>query len=154
MGYVLRRGGVAIIVFLLAVTLNFAVIRAAPGEYRNHMADVQGVVISPQDRDEIRKSYGLDKPVPVQFLRYLEQTVQGNFGRSIVDAQPVRGKLWEAAKNSFSMVIIGVLAGMLIGIALGTIAGSSRSGWLDGGIVSVASLLYSLPAQWIGMVLL
>jgi peptide/nickel transport system permease protein len=152
--YVARRAGVALTVLFLAVCLNFAMIRAAPGEYQNYFALQQGAALTAHDLQEIRASYGLDQPVPVQFLDYLRQTLSGNFGRSYADGQPVTGKLWAAAKNSILLVLLGTLGGILLGVSLGTIAGSRRGGPLDTGIVAGTSVIYSLPGQWIGMVLL
>jgi ABC-type dipeptide/oligopeptide/nickel transport system permease component len=155
MSFIVRRGGVAIVVLLLAVTLNFVVIRAAPGSYADVLEQRTGLnVLTPEAQAAIDKAYGLNESVLQQYLRYVEQTLKGNFGTSFTDGQPVGPKLWAATKNTIPMVLLGIIVGMIVGVLLGLIAGSRSGGLIDSSIVTFASVMYSLPGQLVGILLL
>jgi ABC-type dipeptide/oligopeptide/nickel transport system permease component len=155
MSFIVRRGGVAIVVLLLAVTLNFVVIRAAPGSYTDVMEQKTGLnVLSPEAQKAVDKAYGLNESIPQQYLKYVEQTLKGNFGTSFVNGQPVGEEIWAAVKNTMPMALLGIIIGMIVGILLGLVAGSRSGGLLDSSIVTLASITYSLPAQLIGILLL
>ena len=155
--YIAKRAAVAAGVLLVAICLNFAIIRAAPGNYADYLISQQnqtGGALDPSQVAQIRREYGLDRPVLVQFSDYLIQLTKGNLGTSFVDKRPVTSVIWGAAKNSIPMLLVGLTLGAIMGIVIGGFAAAFHSRWLDTLITGAATILYSLPAQWLGILLL
>jgi ABC-type dipeptide/oligopeptide/nickel transport system permease component len=130
MRYIARRAGMAVVVLLLAVTLNFVVIRAAPGTYSGNQS------------------------MPAQFLQYVGHTLEGNFGIDYANGHPVSPEIWAAVRISLPLLLFGTAIGIVVGIVLGLIAGARSGGLIDAAIVTIASVAYSLPVQLIGILLL
>lgn len=155
--YIAKRGAVAFGVLLVAVCLNFVLIRAAPGNYADYLISQQrttGGALNAEEVAAIRRQYGLDQPIQVQFADYLLSLAKGNLGTSFVDKRPVTSMIWEAAKNSLPMLTAGLLIGSLLGVAIGVMAAAFHGRWVDILISGLATVLYSLPAQWLGILLL
>lgn len=155
--YVAKRGVVALGVLLAAICINFAIIRAAPGNYADYLVSQQnqtGGALDPGQIARIQHEYGLDRPVPVQFLDYLIQLSRGNLGTSFVDKRPVTSVIWDAAKNSIPMLVVGLALGAVMGVAIGGVAATRHRTWLDNLLTGAVTVLYSLPAQWLGILLL
>ncbi|MEV0590328.1 ABC transporter permease [Nonomuraea cavernae] len=149
---IVRRILSAAVLVWAAITFNFFLFRLAPGNPTAQLSRVpQGSVAL---QEQLNREFGLDRPILVQYFRYLEQLGQGNLGVSFVNKQPVRGNLVDAIGNTLPMVMLGVLLAIVIGITLGVLAGAHRGGPLDHASVGFATFMYSLPAQWIGLVLL
>ncbi|WGX96775.1 ABC transporter permease [Nocardioides sp. L-11A] len=146
-----RLAGAGLLIWL-AVTFDFFLFRLAPGNPVDQMSRIpQG---SRQLQDQLTREFGLDQPMVVQYVRYLEQLSQGNLGVSFVNRQPVTDNLLDAIANTLPLVGLGLLIAIVLGIGLGILAGAYRGRPVDHGAVTFATFMYSLPPQWIGMVLL
>lgn len=155
--YVAKRGAVAVGVLAVAICLNFVLIRAAPGNYADYLISQQrttGGALSTQQVVEIRREYGLDQPVQVQFVDYLVELSRGNLGTSFVDKRSVTSVIWQAAKNSIPMLLVGLLIGSFLGVVIGSVAAAFHGGRIDILLSGAATVFYSLPAQWLGILLL
>lgn len=150
--YVIKRVAIALLTALVAVTLNFVLFRAVPGTAVSDLSQVPGA--TPELKQSLRKEFGLDKPVGTQYVIYLEQLAHGNLGRSYQDRQPVASALGTALANTLPMVALGVVAAILLGILTGALFAwrrGTRLEQLGGGLTIV---LFSLPGQWLGLMLL
>ena len=149
-----RRLLLVIPTLLVVSMLSFAIMRAAPGD------PVQMYVAgglskgSPEDIERIRENLGLNDPLPVQYLRWLEQAVQGNFGYSISSHRPVTDLIRERLPASLSLMGISLLVSMTIGIAVGALAAVKQYSLFDYATTTFAVLGNSLPSFWIGMILI
>jgi peptide/nickel transport system permease protein len=149
-----RRLLLVIPTLLVVSMLSFAIMRAAPGD------PVQMYVAgglskgSPEDIERIRENLGLNDPLPVQYLRWLEQAVQGNLGFSISSHRPVVELIRERLPASLSLMGISFLVSMTVGIAVGTIAAVKQYSLFDYVTTTFAVLGNSLPSFWIGMILI
>ena len=85
-GYVLRRIGLAGLMLFGLVCLTFVIANVAPSD---PAALAAGPDAGRSQIEQARRDYGLDKPLPEQFLRYVTDLAQGNFGRSIATGRPV-----------------------------------------------------------------
>jgi peptide/nickel transport system permease protein len=102
---------------------------------------------------QIREAYGFDKPLPIQYLRWLGRVLTGDFGLSITTRRPVISEVMPAMLNTFELAGGAILLACIGGIALGTLA-AYRSGRLsDRSIGAVAIAGISVPQYWLGMVL-
>jgi peptide/nickel transport system permease protein len=149
-----RRLLLVIPTLLVVSMLSFAIMRAAPGD------PVQMYVAgglskgSPEDIERIRENLGLNDPLPVQYLRWLEQAVQGNLGFSISSHRPVVELIRERLPASLTLMGISFLISMSVGIAVGTFAAVKQYSLFDYVTTTFAVLGNSLPSFWIGMILI
>jgi peptide/nickel transport system permease protein len=150
----LRRILLVIPTLLVVSLLTFAIMRAAPGD------PVQMYVAgglskgSPEDIERIRENLGLNDPLPVQYLRWLEQTLQGNLGFSLISHRPVTELILERLPASLSLMGISLLLSMGVGIAIGAIAAIKQYSLFDYATTTFAVLGNALPSFWIGMILI
>jgi peptide/nickel transport system permease protein len=99
-----------------------------------------------------RAQWGLDKPLPEQYLTYLRNLVQGNLGVSIRTHMPVTEDLGRYLPASAELAIIATLVGILVGIPFGIVSAVRRNQWVDHLIRGVSLLGVSSPVFWLGLV--
>jgi len=105
----------------------------------------------------VRRAYGFDKPLPVQFVNWLWRAAQGDFGLSVATRRPVAAEVGGALANTLMLAGFAVPLSFVIGAGLGTIAGcapATRFGrMLDRLVTGTAVLGVSVPNYWMGLVL-
>lgn len=134
--------------------LSFAIIRAAPGDPVRMYTSSGMSKADSADVERIRENLGLNDPLPVQYLRWLEQAAQGNLGYSIVNHRPVSQLIVEKLPASLSLMGISLLLSMSVGIVVGTMAAVRRYSLFDYGTTIFAFLGSSLPSFWLSMILI
>jgi ABC-type dipeptide/oligopeptide/nickel transport system permease component len=151
--YVIKRIGFALMTIFVAITLNFILFRALPG---NAVADLTRVPnATPALRIALTKEFGLDQSMWQQYLHYLGQLfLHGNLGISFANQQPVTTNLWADLRATLPMVIAGTVVAILIGIVTGFLAAWRRGGVTDVVSTNLAIVFYALPTQFLGMVLI
>lgn len=129
----------------------FGLIRLIPGDPASLMlgdlADADALAAA-------RKTMGLDKPVPLQFVIWLGNVVQGDLGHSVLNGQPVLDLVLQRFSTSAWMVLIAVGLSVLIAVPLGMAAAWKQNGGLDLAIVAMSTLLLSVPTFWLGLMIL
>lgn len=109
----------------------------------------------PQDRlDQMRVEFGLDKSLPEQFVAYLRETAQLNFGLSYQSRQPVWTEIADKVWPTVVLVGLAALLSAVIGVIGGIIAAWRRGSKTDYAITSSTMVFYSMPDFWLGMLLL
>ena len=149
-----RRVLLVIPTLLVVSVLSFAIMRAAPGDpVQMYVAGgmSQG---SAEDIDRIRENLGLNDPLPVQYLRWLGQAVQGNLGYSLASQRPVIELISERLPASLSLMGISLVLSMAVGILIGVIAAVKQYSLFDYATTTFAVLGNSLPSFWIAMILI
>ncbi len=101
-----------------------------------------------------RQQWGLDRPLPEQYLAYLRNLVQGNFGVSIRTHMPVAEDLARYVPASAELAITATLVGIALGIPFGVASAVRRGQWLDHLVRGVSLLGVSSPVFWLGLVAL
>ena len=149
--YVGRRALFALITIFVAISLNFVLFRLAPGD-RTSALRCQGC--TEQFKQELKREYGLDKSIPEQYVIYLKATVTGDLGRSFVTEQPVTSELWTSIKNTVPMILLGTILSIILGLTTGVLAAWRRGTMVDKGSVWGGLLFYSLPTQWLALMLI
>ena len=150
--YVLKRTLFAIITVFVALTLNFVLFRAAPGDATSSLRGCRNC--TPEFRDALYAELGLDKSKLEQYWLYLQGLAQGDLGLSFVSRQPVWDELRDPILNTLPMVGLGYLFSIVFGILVGVIAAWRRGTFADWGGLLSALVFYSLPTQWLGLMLL
>ena len=104
--------------------------------------------------DDLRESFGLDEPLSTQFVLYLRETAQLNFGISYQTRQSVWNEIVDAIPATVALVGVSAVLSALIGTLAGIIAAWRRNSWKDHSITSGTMVFYSMPDFWLGMILL
>jgi ABC-type dipeptide/oligopeptide/nickel transport system permease component len=149
--YVIKRVAFALLTVFIAVTINFALFRLAPGSAVTNLARVPHA--TPETRLALKRQFGLDKSKLAQYGIYLEQLVRGNLGVSFENSQPVRDNLKTALINTLPMVLLGTVFAILIGTFTGVLAAWRRGTPLEAATVTSALGFYSMPTHWLGLML-
>ena len=148
--YILRRILYAIPIAFGVTIFVFLLVHIAPG-------DPLSAVVPPDAPAEtvalLKKAYGFDKPLPVQYGIWLSHIVTGDFGVSIATGRPVASALTAAVFNTFILAFSATLVGFSLGAVLGGIAGYTEGRWLDKLATGAAITGVSVPHYWLGIVL-
>jgi ABC-type dipeptide/oligopeptide/nickel transport system permease component len=149
--YVIKRLVFAVITVFVAVTINFALFRLAPGSAVTNLSRVPHA--TPETRLAIKRQFGLDKSRWEQYVLYLQQLAHGNLGVSFANSQPVTDNLRTALINSIPMVALGTLFAIVLGTLTGILAAWRRGTPVEGASVTTALAFYSMPTHWLGLML-
>jgi len=150
--YVLKRLAFAVVTVFVAVTINFALFRLAPGSAVTNLSRVPHA--TQQLREALTKQFGLNKSKGAQYVIYLKQLLHGNLGVSFENEQPVSTNLRIALINTLPMVFLGTLFSIVIGTLTGVIAAWRRGTPTETLTVSSALGFYSMPTHWLGLMLI
>jgi ABC-type dipeptide/oligopeptide/nickel transport system permease component len=149
--YVLKRVAFAIITVFIALVLNFALFRLAPGSAITNLSRVPHA--TPETRQAIARQFGLDKSKGEQFLIYLKQLAHGNMGVSFENSQPVSKNLRVAISNTLPMVGLGTLFAIIFGTLTGVIAAWRRGTATEHVTMATALGFYAMPTHWLALML-
>jgi peptide/nickel transport system permease protein len=149
--YLLKRIVQAIITLFLMSMIVFLLGRLSGDPVPLLLGDLA----TKEDRALITKELGLDKPIPVQYIIYLKNALHGDLGTSIRGARrPVVSMVLERIPASFELALTAALISILIGLPLGVISAVRRGSFLDTAGRVLAMLGQSMPAFWVGIVLM
>jgi ABC-type dipeptide/oligopeptide/nickel transport system permease component len=149
--YAIKRTAFAVVTIFVAVTVNFALFRLAPGSAVSNLSRVPHA--TPQLRLALTKQFGLDKSKGEQYVLYLKQLLHGNLGVSYANQQPVSANLRTAIGNTLPMVMLGTILAIVVGTLTGVIAAWRRGTALESVTVTTALGFYSMPTHWLGLML-
>jgi len=122
--YFIKRLVFAVVTVFVAITINFALFRLAPGSAVSNLSRVPRA--TPETRQALKKEFGLDKSRGEQYVLYLKQLAHGNLGISFANQQPVSSNLTTALKNTIPMVLLGTLFAIIFGTPTGVISAWRR----------------------------
>lgn len=148
--FILRRLFLGMIVLLGVVIITFFLTRVIPSD---PAAKWVGPRAKPEQIAKARIELGLDKPLYVQFFKYLTDLVQGDLGHSLRTRRPIMLDLKENLPATIELVLISTIAAVFIGIPLGVISAKRKDQWLDhiSRLFSVG--VVSLPTFWVALIL-
>lgn len=140
--YVLKRLGYMLATFYVVVTFTFLAMKLVPGtpfKFANRL--------SPDQLNQLKHFYGLDQPIPVQYVQYLWNFIHGNLGGSFqFGMEPVTQLLSAKFPVSLDLGIESIIVGTILGLFLGIVAGLHRGRALDWGTITVSVLGISIPS--------
>jgi peptide/nickel transport system permease protein len=148
--YVLARLGFMALMLFGLLVITFGVSHIAPGDPARLAA---GPDATQSMVETVRQKYGLDQPLPVQFVRYIRGIASGDLGESIRSKNRVVDDLARFFPNTFELVTLALAFAVLVGIPLGMLSAVYQNTWVDHltRIVSVSGV--ALPAFWLGLML-
>lgn len=146
--YVLRRLVESAVTLALATVVVFLGVRALPGDPARALA---GEEADPAAIAEIRAKYGLDLPLPVQYIKYLENVFQGDMGRSMRTGIPVTETIGHALPVTLQLAAFSMAVAVLVGVGSGVVAAVRRRTTAEWGANTIALLGLSVPNFWLGL---
>lgn len=149
--YVLRRLVWTLPTLLLVGLLVFVLMRLVPGD---PALLILGDSATPEQLAALRADYGLDKPIPLQFVYWLGEVVQGDLGKSITSGEAVLPLLLERFQVSAAIVLVAVALAVLLAVPAGLYAAWKQNSVVDTVIVAAATFFLSIPSFWLGLLLL
>ncbi len=145
----------SIVGILLVVTIGtFVLIKLSPIDPVSMKFNLLGATPDPVVVAQIREQLGLNDPWWQQYLRWLGQIVQGDFGESILYALPVATILGGALPNTLGLVSLALVMGIVVTIPLGMLSAKYQDSWIDHGVRLVTFLALAIPGFWVGLLLL
>lgn len=148
--YILKRLLYAIPIALAVSAVCFSLVYLAPGDPVNALLPADA---TPDVIQRLKKDYGFDQPIPIQYLRWLGRAATGNLGTSILTGRAVTGELAGSISNTFILAIAASLVGFTLGSLFGAIAGYHQGGWIDKVVTTLSVTGVSIPHYWLGMLL-
>ncbi len=151
MGRLLVRRLVSLVFVLIGMSLmSFTISHVIPADPAAAAAGMYG---GADEIETIRKQMGLDKPLPEQYLIYMQNLVlRGDLGRSISSNSSVRDDLARYLPASFELSFFAVLLYLPAGIVLGVLAAGKAGGWMDAVTRGLAIIGMSVPVFWLALV--
>jgi peptide/nickel transport system permease protein len=146
--FILRRVLSSIVVLFLCSVAVFAGVRALPGDPALLMA---GESASPAVLAVIRHQFGLDQPLPVQYLDYVGQSLRGNLGLSTVDHIPVSQILVQRIPVTLEIAAFSIVVGLLIGVPAGVVSAVRQGRFADYVSNAFGLIGLSVPHFWLGL---
>ena len=150
-GFILRRLLMALPTLILVGVAVFVLVRMIPGD---PAALMLGDAADAAALEALRARMGLDRTIPEQFLLWAGDILQGDFGRSIVNGEPVLPTILERFRITGQIVVVALVLATLAAVPLGMFAAWRQNKLSDLVLVSCATLLMSMPSFWLGMLLL
>ena len=145
----------SIVGILLVVTIGtFVLIKLSPIDPVSMKFNLLGATPDPVVVAQIREQLGLNDPWWQQYLRWLGQIIQGDFGESILYALPVATILGGALPNTLGLVSLALVMGIVVTIPLGMLSAKYQDSWIDHGVRLVTFLALAIPGFWVGLLLL
>jgi len=144
-----------LIPLMLGITLiTFTVVHLAPGE-PVEMQMAMNPKVGKEARERLRKFYGLDRPLHVQYVDWVGKLVRLDLGRSFSsDNRPVTAKIKERLPITLSLNIIALLLEFGLAIPIGIMAATHRDTWMDKGITVFVFIGFAVPTFWLALLLM
>jgi peptide/nickel transport system permease protein len=146
--YLIPRLLESVVTFVLVTIVVFVGVRALPGDPARALA---GEESDPATLAATRQAFGLDQPLPVQYVRYVGNALHGDLGTSSRTGLPVSSTIWHAIPVTLQLSVFAIAIATLIGVAAGVVAAVKRRGPAEWAANSVALIGLSVPSFWLGL---
>jgi dipeptide transport system permease protein len=150
--FILTRVSLIIPTFIGITLLAFFLIRLVPGDPIETLAGERG--IDPARHEQLRKEYGFDQPVIVQYGIYLSRVLQGDLGKSMITQEPVLSEFTALFPATIELALCAILFALFLGLPAGIIAAVRRNSIFDHGVMGISLAGYSMPIFWWGLILI
>jgi peptide/nickel transport system permease protein len=152
--YILTRLAAAIPTLIILTFVAFLLNSAAKGDPALNALRAGGQEPTPEAVAEYREKLGLNDPLPLRYVHWITDAVQGDFGRSFIDQREVSEILGERIVPTLRLGIAAFVFSTLLGIGLGILFGLFANTWIDHSGRVVSLLLASIPSFWLALLLI
>ena len=151
--FIIRRVLYAIPTLIGISIITFLIARLSPGDpVRLFTFGIRD--FTQEDYLRLLHAYGLDKPIPLQYVDWITKALQGNFGESLIYHRESFGMLLERVPATLELAVAALLLQLVIGVPLGVVAALKRGTWADGLIRVFGVAGHAVPAFWLGLILI
>ena len=150
--FIARRLGQAAVIVAIVAAITFALIHLAPGDPFSAVLDNPNV--SEKVRETLRAQYGLDRPLPEQFVRYIGALARGEMGWSFSHDRPVREVLATALPNTLLLMGVALVASFALGIIVALVQVARRGSLIDNVLGAISLFFFSMPDFWLAILAL
>ena len=151
--FIIRRVLYAIPTLIGISIITFLIARLSPGDpIRLFTFGIKD--FTQEDYLRLLHAYGLDKPIPLQYVDWITKALQGNFGESLIYHRESFAMLMERVPNTLMLAVTALLLQLVIGVPLGVIAAFKRGKWVDGAIRIFGVVGHAVPPFWLGLILI
>jgi peptide/nickel transport system permease protein len=150
LAFIAKRLVLVIPVVLAVALVCFLLVHIAPGD---PLVSVLPPDASAALAEQMKRAYGFDKPLPVQFGIWLWKALHGDLGASIASGRAVTEEVLRAVGNTLMLAAVAAVLGFSLGLLFGFLAGYYRDTWVDRLATGIAIAGVSMPHYWLGMVL-
>lgn len=148
--YLIRRLALSLTAMLGVITIVFVLLHVT-GDPATLLVQQDA---TRQDMERIRQAYGLDRPLSVQYGRFIARVARGDLGYSYRQGLPVTELIGERLGATFELALAALAVAMLLGVALGMVAAARRGSGVDTAAMTIALLGTSMPSFWLGLLLI
>lgn len=152
LGFTVRRVLSLLPVLLIISFVSFSMVELLPGDAV--VAMLAGDQMNVKTMESLRHELGLDQPLPVRYVRWLEQMAQGDMGRSLRTSTPVAEAITERLGVTGVLAVSAIALSLAVGIPLGISAGVRINSAWDRTVTVFTSLAVAIPGFWLGMLLI
>ena len=149
--YILRRLVMLVPVLFGVSLVSFSLLHVVPGDPAEVLG---GAEATKEDVDRIRREYGLDRPLLVQYLQFAANAARGDFGISIQSRHPVRGLLFQSLGFTLQLSLASILVASVVGLLAGIISATRPYSLFDALGMLGALFGISMPIFWLGLLLI
>jgi len=150
--YLAQRLGQAAVIVAIVGAITFALIHLAPGDPFSAVMDNPDV--SETVRQTLRAQYGFDRPLPEQFVRYVNSLAHGQLGWSISNQRPVLEVLGTALPNTLLLMGVALVGSFTLGILIALIQVARRGSIIDHTLSGISLFFFSMPDFWLAILAL
>ena len=151
---ILSRIGQMIIVLFVLSTITFILMKLTPGDPVDKILHLDVANVSSEQIEATKQKLGLDQPVVIQYIQWLGQIVQLNFGTSYQTGEPVINELIYYTPPTAFIAILTIIIVFIVAVPLGIIAAKYYHTWIDTLIRTVTSFTVSIPSFFLGTLLI
>jgi peptide/nickel transport system permease protein len=137
-----------VVLYWCVLSLTFALLRLAPGDPATFLLPPGATAA---DAARLREGLGLDRPVAVQYVRWLRGTLAGDFGTSFTDRRPVTSVLADALPVSIALGGLSLILSFIVGAAAGIVQAARHRSLADHALTVISVVLVASPAYWLGL---
>src|SRR2546422_4588734 len=150
--YVIRRLLQALPLLLAISAVSFTILKVTPG---GPLAAYEGNPnFTDADRERVEHAFGLDQPIPVQYIAWLGQFLRGDWGYSFAAHQPVLALIGERLPNTLYLMGTVFVAVLLLAIPIGVLTAVKQYSWFDHVVTGATFAFLSTPTFWLGLLLI
>ncbi|MEB3311970.1 MAG: ABC transporter permease [Snowella sp.] len=150
LSYLIKRLLIALITLLGTSLVIFMILAIAPGDPLGELAS--NPAITEEVRENIRRSLGLDQPIPIRYLKWLMSLLKGDLGYSFTSRSPVIELIGQRLPTTLWVVGSAYILSVFIAVPLGVISAIKRYSWLDQFVTTISLIGFSLPTFLTGLV--
>ena len=149
--YAARRIVYAVPIAIGVTVICFCLVFLAPGDPIQMLLPPDA---SQQDVEYLKKLYGFDRPIPIQYAKWLARAARGDLGVSLQTSRPVFDEVSRALSNTVTISLGAVMLAFSLALVLGTVAAYYAGRPIDRVVTGVSVIGVSVPNYWLGMVLI